>query len=195
MHLSPTWQRWHRGLLLGCLLLAIATSGLAADRDRDYFTDLPLVNQQGQEVRFYSDLLQDRVVLISGFFMDCTNICPIQLKVLSDLQALLLKQHPEALGQDLQIISLTLDPRHDTPERVKTFADAFSKGPGWTFLSGKPENIDWVNRKLGKYTEQVENHTAFYLIGNLRTGEWLKVEPTAQAKGLLELLQKQLASL
>jgi len=195
MNRVKTWQAGFCMLLLGGLLLVATSPGLASSKDRDYFTDLPLINQQGEEVRFYSDLLQDRIVLISGFFMDCTNICPIQLKVLSDLQALLLKQHPEALGHDLQIISLTLDPRHDTPERVKTFAEAFSKGPGWTFLSGKPENIDSVNRKLGKYTEKVEQHTAFYLIGNLKTGEWLKIEPTAQAKGLLELIQQQLANL
>jgi len=188
-------QRRYEKLVLSVLLLALAFPCQASTRDRDYFTDLPLINQQGEEVHFYSDLLQDRIVLITGFFMDCPNICPIQLKVLSDLQSLLLKDYPEQYGREIQLISLTLDPRHDTPERVGKFAAGFSKGSGWTFLTGKPENIDWVNHKLGQYTEDIDRHKAFYLIGNLKTGDWLKVEPTAQAKNLLKLLQNQLATL
>jgi len=180
--------------VLGCLLILSSAPALAAggEQARDYFTDLPLVTHEGEEVHFYSDVLQDRVVLIGGFFMNCTGICPLQMRVLSDLQVLLKERLGDRLGKDLWIVSITLDPDRDTLKNLKGYAERYNKGPGWLFLTGKKENVDWVNYKLGQYAEDVEKHTAFLMLGNLTTGQWIKIQPQVQAKELFELLQQQL---
>ncbi len=162
----------------------------AADQqNREWFTDLPLVAQDGRRVRFYSDLMQGKVVLISGFYVDCETISPRQNTVLSQLQNLL----GDLLGTEVFLVSITVDPKNDTPERVAEYAGVWKARPGWDFLTGKPENVDWVNHKLGQYVEDPESeHEGTYRLGNLRTGLWLKVPPQAGAQILRARLQQLL---
>lgn len=151
---------------------------------REYYTDLKLVAHDGREVRFYSDLLKDKTVLIHFFYVNCKTTAARQSKVLSDLQPLL----GERLGKDIFLVSITVDPTVDTPDRVRDYARAFAPRPGWTFLSGKKENVDWINYRLGNYTTNPESHAAFFLLGNLRSGHWLKNQPETKAKTLAEQL-------
>jgi protein SCO1/2 len=156
---------------------------------REYFTDLKLVGQDGREFRFFSDLLAGRVVLISGFYTNCTTVSPRQNLVLSRLQKIL----GERLGKEAFIVSITVDPQRDTPEKVREYAGAFRAGPGWLFLTGKPENVNWVNYRLGQYLEDPEKHLGVYIIGNLRTGLWVKASPAAGVEDLLRQLETAIA--
>lgn len=165
--------------------------GLPTPRDseaarRSYFTDLKLVTQEGREVRFYTDILKDRVVLIHFFYVNCKTLAALQSKVLSDLQPLL----GDHLGRDIFLVSITVDPANDTPDKVREYAGVFAARPGWTFLTGKKENVDWINYKLGSYRENPEEHPAIFLLGNLKTGHWIKARPDSSAKILAEQLLK-----
>ena len=82
---------------------------------RAWFSDLKLITQEGKEVRFYTDILKDRVVLINFFYTECKTIAALQSKVVSDLQALL----GDRLGKDIFLVSITVDPARDTPEKVR----------------------------------------------------------------------------
>lgn len=157
----------------------------AAGPGRSYFSDVKLVTQQGAQVRFFTDVLEGRVVLISGFYINCPSICPRQNLILSRVQRIL----GDRLGREVGIVSITVDPQRDTPEKVKEYAGAFRAGPGWLFLTGKPENVNWVNYRLGQYLEDPARHLGTYLIGNLRTGLWVKVSPTAEAEDLVRQLE------
>lgn len=166
-----------------------AVQPAAAGPGRPYFTDLRLVAQDGRELRFYADVLEGRVVLISGFYTNCTTVSPRQNLVLSRLQKIL----GERLGKEVFIVSITVDPQRDTPEKVREYAGAFRAGPGWLFLTGKPENVNWVNYRLGQYLEDPEKHLGVYIIGNLRTGLWVKASPAAGVEDLLRQLEKAIA--
>lgn len=154
---------------------------------RKYFTDLKLVTQDGKTVRFYSDILKDRVVLLSFFYINCKTDSPRQNAVLSRVQSML----GEHLGKDAFIVSISVDPEKDTPEKVKEYAKVFDAKKGWIYLTGKKENVDWVTYKLGQYAESPEAHSLIYLLGNLKTGHWLKVSKDAKA----ETLANQILSL
>jgi protein SCO1/2 len=156
---------------------------------RSYFTDLKLVTQQGEQVRFFTDVLEGRVVLISGFYINCRTICPRQNLILSRVQKIL----GERLGREVSLVSITVDPLRDTPEKVREYAGAFRAGPGWLFLSGSAENVNWVNYRLGQYLEDPERHRGIYIIGNLRTGLWVKVSPAAEAEELVRQLEAALS--
>lgn len=171
-------------------LLTVAPPAIAVDAGppvgrseaaaREYFTDLPLKTHRGDDVRFYSDVLAGRVVLISGFYTQCTSVSPRQNLILSRLQAAL----GDRLGREVAIVSITIDPKRDDVEAVAKYAEVFRPKDGWVFLTGKPENVDWVNYKLGQHLENLEDHKGVYLLGNLSSGLWKKVPAHAQAEDL-----------
>jgi protein SCO1/2 len=155
---------------------------------REYFSDLPLLTHDGREVRFFSDLLQDHVVLISSFYTHCKGVSPRQNQVLLRLQEML----GESLGREVFIISITVDPERDTVETLKEYVKEFDPHPGWIFLTGKSENIDWVNHRLGQYLEDLEDHKGIYLAGNVGTTLWMKVPAHGQPIDLYRAIQRLL---
>lgn len=186
-------------LLLACAAMAAipvlssaedaGLPGRASDAAaREYFTDLPLQTHTGEEVRFYSDILAGKVVLISGFYTNCPSVSPRQNTVLSRLQ----NELGERLGRDVFIVSITIDPTRDDVGAVAKYAEVFRPRDGWTFLTGKPENVDWVNYKLGQYLEYLEDHKGVYLLGNLNTGLWKKAPGHAQTDDLYREIQRLL---
>jgi protein SCO1/2 len=153
---------------------------------RSYFTDLKVVSNEGKELRFYSDLLRDKTVLISFYYMDCGTVCPLQNKILAELQSLL----GERLGRDVLILSLTVDPARDTPALVSAYGRAWNAKAGRYFLTGSKLNVDWINYKLGGFVEEPKTHKTTYLLGNVKNGHWMTVRPDTKAKVLAENLLK-----
>lgn len=135
---------------------------------RAYFTDLPLVDQHGRTVRFYRDLIADRTVIISTVFTSCTSACSRLTTNLAGVQQRL------AGDRRIDFISITVDARHDRPTDLDRYARRHGARRGWTFLTGKPENVDWVLYKLGAYFPSKDAHATSVIIGNDRTGTWIK---------------------
>jgi cytochrome oxidase Cu insertion factor (SCO1/SenC/PrrC family) len=98
-----------------------------------YFSDVELINQDGEKVRFYSDVLKNKVVVINTFFTTCTSICPPMNRNFEKIQEAL----GDRLGKDVFLVSITVDPGTDTPTRLKEYARRFHARPGWLFLTGK----------------------------------------------------------
>lgn len=155
-------------LAAATVLGLIGTDAAAAPRDGDYFTNLPLVTQDGRTVRFWDDLLKDRIVVISFFYTDCPDMCSLATARLAHLYQWL----GERMGRDIFFYSITLDPENDTVGDIATFADSFGAGPGWTFLTGTRENIDVIRHKVGERARSLSEHRSDFLIGNARTGVW-----------------------
>ncbi len=153
---------------------------------RSYFTDLRVKTNEDRELRFYSDLLKDKTILISFYYLDCGTVCPLQNKVLAELQNLL----GERLGKDILVLSISVDPARDTPELVKAYARAWNAKPGRLFLTGSKINVDWINYKLGYYTEEPPTHKTTYLLGNVKSGHWMTVRPDTKARVLADNLLK-----
>jgi protein SCO1/2 len=153
-----------------------------------YFPDTVLVNQDGQEMRFYSDLLQGKVVVINTIFTTCTGICPVMSRTYSRLQDHL----GDRLGRDVHLISISVDPENDTPQRLKAFGDAFGAKKGWYLLTGEKADVDLVLYKLGHYVEEKESHTAIMLMGNEPTGLWKKAFGLADSEELAAILDSVL---
>ena len=153
-----------------------------------YFSDVELINQDGQKMRFYSDLLKDKVVVINTFFTTCTGVCPPINRNLEKVQEAL----GDRLGKDAFLISLSVDPETDTPSRLKEYSRRFHARPGWIFLTGKKENVDWALYKLGQYVEAKEGHTNIIIIGNEPKGLWKKAFGLAKADELMKIVEDAL---
>ncbi len=137
-------------------------------RDADYFTNLPLVNERGEEVAFFDDVLKDRIVVVNFFYSDCTDLCSLSTARMAQVYEWL----GERMGRDIFFVSITLDPENDTPEKLAAFAKGFDIDKGWTFLTGSRENIDIIRGKLGEKARTLALHRSDMVIGNAKLGIW-----------------------
>lgn len=139
---------------------------------RKYFTDTQVIDQNGRKLRFYSDVLRGRTVLISLFYTNCTGICPIVNDALSQVQ----DELGDRQGKDIVLISVSLDPETDRPEAMAEYAQRFEPAEGWYFLTGEPDAMAEIIRLLG-HTGPIEAHTGLLMLGNVTEGVWTRVYP------------------
>ena len=134
--------------------------------------DLWLVDQNGKKVRFYSDLIKGKVVLVHGFFTQCSAVCPMQARALVKLKERL----GDRLGRDVFIVSVSKDPLVDTPEKLSKWAKEYGVGAGWTLLTGEEAAVRKVLRDVITDDIGTELHETLVVIGNDRTGVWTTTE-------------------
>jgi protein SCO1 len=155
--------------------VALASAGAAPQSPwhAQYFPNVELTTHTGARVRFY-DLIKGRTVAIELIYTSCQYACPLETARLAQVQALL----GDRMGRDVFFYSITIDPANDTPAVLKAFAKKYHAGPGWTFLTGKPADIELLSRKLGLYStpnpEDKDGHNPALLIGNEATGQWIR---------------------
>ena len=150
-----------------------------------YFSDVELINQDGERVRFYSDVLKGKTVVIYAFFTTCKSVCQPMSRNMEKVQEAL----GERVGRDVFLVSISVDPLTDTPARLKEYAQKFHARKGWIFLTGKKENVDWALYKVGHYVESKDDHTTVWVIGNEATGLWKKALGLAKAEELTAVVE------
>jgi len=144
---------------------------LDESEQRRYFTDTKLLDQDGREVRFYTDALRGKIVLISFIYTNCTDICPTLMHNLTDVQ----DQLGDRFGKDVFFVSITVDPEDDTPEELKRYGERYNARPGWTFLTGKKGDVDSVIKRFGEFQEDFEDHSMAFVLGDVKNARWSKI--------------------
>jgi protein SCO1/2 len=149
-----------------------STDGNAQNRPwgADYVPNLTVTTQHGKPVKFYDDLVKGKIVIMSFIYTSCTDICPLTTARMAQLEEKL----GDMVGREVFILSMTVDPERDTPERLKEYAERFQAGPGWSFVTGKPEDIRAINYKFGERSKLLNEHRNEIVLGNDATGEWQK---------------------
>jgi len=158
----------------------------------NYFPNYILTTEEGKKVKFFDDLVKDKVVSINFIFTSCQNICPLETARLTEVYKLL----GDRVGKDVHMYSITVDPARDTPEVLKAYKKKFNIGKGWTFLTGKKEEIDKIRTKLGLYIKDLDetlpdgqiDHNISLIMGNQKTGRWMKRSPYETAEILSTML-------
>lgn len=177
------------------LLAAVAPAAVAerspesVERARGYFTDVELVDQEGETRRLYSDLMQGKVVVITSMFTTCAAVCPVLTQKMERLQ----RAAGDRLGRDVHLLSITVDPETDTPAKLRAYAERFGAGDGWYFLTGPVENVETALGKLGYAVEDKDAHSTVILMGNEQTGLWKKTNGLSSADSLVEIFRGVLA--
>ncbi len=172
------------GLGLAPLILAGNANALTAEEAErpmsrparnGMLPNVPLVTHNGEKVRFYDDLIRDKTVLLNFMLVQCTDgLCPTAAANLRKVQDLL----GERMGKDVFFYSITLEPKKDTPNILKEYAANFDAKPGWTFLTGKPADIETLRRGLGFVDwdplrdKDLSNHVGMARYGNDKLERW-----------------------
>ena len=158
----------------------------AEEKARRYFTDLEVVDQNGTPMRFYSDVLKGRVVLMNFIFTNCKDACPMATQKMIQVRQTLV----DAVRDDVWFVSISIDPDRDTPGAMKAFAEKMGVDEDrWLFITGKKENMVQIVKRLGQYTEEVEAHSTLMLAGNDRTRHWTRVMPMVPPEGVAQQLR------
>ena len=196
-----------RSLLLGAGAAAAAFAGTRAMasaptiREQDpreqlrqkRFPNVPLITHTGKEVRFYDDLLKDKKVVINFMYTVCTDICTPVTQNILQAQRLL-----GDFAKDIHFYSISLTPLQDDPEALRTYMNAFQIGKGWTFLTGKPENVERVRQGLGfaqrdpKEDADITNHAGMVRIGNERMASWGHASAITTGKSVARMIRFEL---
>jgi cytochrome oxidase Cu insertion factor (SCO1/SenC/PrrC family) len=152
--------------------------------------DISVYDQNGKRHNFYSDLIKGKTVAINFIFTTCTTICPPLTATFRRVQQDLPTNAPEA-----KLISISVDPATDKPERLRDFAAKFKAGPGWTFVTGDETEIASLLRALGAAVADKNDHTPVILIGNDVAGYWTRAyglsSPSVLVKAIAEAANRQ----
>ena len=157
------------------------------------FPNFVLETHDGRKVKFYDDLLKDKIVVINMLYTYCSGICPANTSNLLEVQSALGKR----LGRDIFMYSLTLQPEFDRPEALNAYVKQRGIKPGWTLLTGKPDEMEQIRRRLGFVDSDpvadadLSNHTGVLRVGNVALDRWFMMpalsRPQQIARAILEV--------
>ena len=145
--------------------------------------DVRVYDENGNALRFYTDLVKGKTVAINFIFTTCTTICPPLTATFRRVQ-----QDLTEGAADVQLISISVDPTIDTPERLHEFAAKFKAGPRWTFVTGDAAQINSLLRVLGAAVADRNDHTPMVLIGNDRTDYWTRSYGLSSPEALVRVI-------
>ncbi|VAW51433.1 Cytochrome oxidase biogenesis protein Sco1/SenC/PrrC, thiol-disulfide reductase involved in Cu(I) insertion into CoxII Cu(A) center [hydrothermal vent metagenome] len=159
---------------------------------KGYFPNYEFTTEEGKKVKFFDDIIKDKVFSINFIFTNCQNICPLETARLVEVY----NQLGDRVGKDIFMYSITVDPERDTPEVLKAYKKKFNIGKGWTFLTGKKEDIDELRVKMGLYIADLDeslpdgqiDHNISLIMGNQKTGQWMKRSPYEASQVLSTML-------
>lgn len=179
-------------LLIAAFAFLLLAHPLAADGSASsHFPNIELITQDGKKVHFYDDLIKGKIVAIAFIYTTCQYACPLETARMVQVQ----KKLGNRVGNDIFFYSISIDPAHDSPEVLKAYMEKFHVGPGWTFLTGKKEDIDFLQKRLGVYSDpsvNADGHLPHLLIGNEVTNQWIRASavdnPSFQARMIGDFL-------
>ena len=166
--------------------------GSAQARMEGYIPNIELVTDNNKRVRFYDDLVKGKAVMINFIFTTCGGICPLTTVNLIEVQ----KGFGERLGRDIFMYSVTLDPEIDTPETLRQYASSLGVNPGWSFLTGKFEDIELLRYRLGIYDPDPvidadkTQHGGLVIYGNEATGKWSAIPGMLKPSEIVRAVQR-----
>lgn len=147
--------------------------------------DVAVLDQNGNKLHFYTDLIKGKTVAINFIFTNCTTICPPLAATFARLQ----KEMGDKVGKDVHLISISVDPVTDTPERLKAWGGRFKAGPGWTFVTGDKQEMDKLLYALGAAVSKREDHSPALIIGNDSKGVWTRTYGLAKVGQIIGVIQ------
>jgi protein SCO1 len=155
------------------------------DADVNLF-DLELVNQDGEQVLFKSDVIDDRLIVMDFIYTTCKTACPIQTAIFMRLQ----EELGQRLGDEVRLVSVSIDPATDIPPRLKAYGKKHNAKPGWIWLTGKKLNVDQVLVGLRAYSSDIVEHPSMILVGDGRHGNWTRYYGFPKVEVILDKLEK-----
>lgn len=186
------WLKWVGGVTLAPVLATSGATSAKVGPRATYFPNTIVQTHEGKELRFYDDIVQGKIVIFNMMYTVCTGICPGNTANLLQVQEALGKR----MGKDVFMYSMTLQPEFDRPKDLNEYVNRFQIKRGWSFLTGKPNEMEIIRRKLGFFNDNPQidsnlaNHTGMLRIGNEKLDRWFMMPALSSPKQIArEILQ------
>jgi len=157
----------------------LTTDGEAA---ASFVPDTAVLNQDGEKIHFYTDLVKDKLVVINFIYTTCSTLCPAQGASFARLQARL----GNRVGREVYLISISVDPEVDTPQRLKSWGAKFGAGQGWIMVTGQKTAMNDLVKALTGDPITKSFHGSAVLIGNDSKQKWIREYGLANADALVK---------
>ena len=132
--------------------------------------DLDLLDQNAKQIKFASEAIASKIVALNFVYTSCNTTCPLITAIFANLQ----KKLGDRLGQQVRLVSLSINSMTDTPARLKEYADRFHAGPDWIWLTGDKQHVEKVLKGLGVYTADYAEHPPTILVGDAEQNTWFR---------------------
>jgi protein SCO1/2 len=142
--------------------------------------DVNLVNVEGQDISLASVLASDIPVMLNLIFTTCTAVCPVMSATFEQVR--------HELGprrEQLHMVSISIDPEHDTPERLREYATKYHADPMWEFYTGAQTEIIKLQRALEAFRGNKMNHIPLTYLRASSSSPWIRIEGFASAEDLI----------
>jgi len=147
--------------------------------------NLEFVGMDGSDSTLGDAMDTGNPVIVNFIFTTCTTICPVQTATFAQVQRNLGEQ-----AEEVTMISVSIDPEHDTPSRLRKYSEMFSAGPQWQFLTGSVDEMVDIQKAFDAYHGAKMNHRPLVLIKAPDEEQWRRLEGMAGASDILEELQE-----
>ncbi|MFA5240775.1 MAG: SCO family protein [Sulfuricella sp.] len=194
-------QQWARRIsgTLAALSFGIASMALGGEHDHHgqgmdamrgmyarsaaayHIPDLKLVDMNGAVVSLREGLGGNEPVMLNFIYTSCSAICPVMSATFHHVQ--------DQLGAErdrVRMVSISIDPEHDTPAALKAYAGKFRAGPQWRMLTGSTESSIAVQRAFGVYRGDKMNHApATFIRAGGADRPWVRLDGFASAPDII----------
>jgi len=178
---------------LVCCVAALAAPHLALAASNVVDVDVPdveLVDQDNRSGRFVSDFIGDNLAAVTFTFTNCTTICPVLDGIFLGVQ----DEISDKLGRDSVLVSVTVDPANDIPERLKAHAARLNADPAWTFLTGDKDTVNGLLKVLEVYAPNILDHPPTVFVVDGRRGVWTRLYGFPSPDKIVEVLDQYRAA-
>jgi protein SCO1/2 len=151
----------------------------AATTENYSIPDVELIDQLGTSVSLRSLLEANQPIALNFIFTTCTTICPVMTATFAQMR----RELGDA-GDQLRLVSISIDPEYDRPDKLKAYAAQFRAGAGWDFLTGDSADIVRVLKSLDSYAGSKMNHQPITLLKSPGSSSWTRIEGLASGKDL-----------
>lgn len=164
-------------------------SGKMSDR----FPNTLLYTQDNKPVRFYDDLIKNKIVIIDFMWASCDDDCPLKTANLVKVHKLL----GQRLGRDILMLSISLEGKRDTPQALREYMSRYGGSkPGWLYLTGDYDDVESLRYSLGVYDldpvidADKESHAGIVTFGNDRTNRWAALPVLMSSRGIARTISR-----
>lgn len=171
-----SWVAFFYGFVMLLNLISAPDAGIASGpeykrtTERYVIPDVTLVNQDGKRVKFAALVNCGKPVVVDFIYGTCTTICPVLSAGYSNFQR---KRGDQS--QDVQLVSISIDPEHDGPTVMKKYLKNYRAQPGWDFLTGTREDIDRVMKAFNAYIPNKMSHYPIMFLKGPEDEQWVRI--------------------
>lgn len=203
VHDRPAWPRRARAALLLAAVLGGAGAAVHADEasvhDQHhtrvlteamrYTAEYPmpkvrLVRSDGRAVWLADEIDDGRPVVLDFVYTTCTTICSVSSQTFAEVEKLLGAQRDR-----VHLVSVSIDPEEDTPQRLTEYSRRYDAGPQWSFYTGTVDASEQVQRAFRVYRGNKMAHDPVTLVRVAPGKPWVRFDGFATAREILAALQ------